>query len=82
MKNSVIAKCLMVVFLFVGCAGTVLAADISFIKTPYPGSHVFQESNNAYVNDFYLLLSKPVAKDGEAIVEKTQKLEGALQQLV
>ena len=56
-KNGLLAVCL-----FIG-AGAACAADISFIKTPYPGSHVFQESNNAYVNDFYLLLSKTVAKD-------------------
>lgn len=82
MKNSVIAKCLMVVFLFVGCAGTVLAADISFIKTPYPGSKIYQNTNKAYVNDFYLLLSKPVEKNGVVTVDKTQKMEGALQKVV
>lgn len=82
MKNSLIAKCLMVVFLFVGCVGAVFAADISFIKTPYPGSKVYQNTNKAYVNDFYLLLSKPVDKNGVVTVEKTQKLEGALQKVV
>ena len=75
-NNCVVAVCL---WLSVGAA---CAADISFIKTPYPGSRVFQESNKAYVNDFYLLLSKPVAQDGEATVAKTQKLEGALQRVV
>lgn len=75
-QNCVVAVCL---WLSVGAAG---AAEMAFIKTPYPGSQVFKQNNKAYVNDFYLLLSKPVAKDGEAIVEKTQKLEGALQQLV
>lgn len=63
------------------CVG-VQAADISFIKTPYPGSKVFQNTNKAYVNDFYLLLSKPVDKNGVATVEKKQKLEGALQKVV
>lgn len=58
------------------------AADISFIKTPYPGSKIYQNTNKAYVNDFYLLLSKPVDKNGVATVEKTQKLEGTLQKVV
>lgn len=58
------------------------AADISFIKTPYPGSKIYQNTNKAYVNDFYQLLSKPVEKNGVVTVEKTQKLEGALQKVV
>lgn len=58
------------------------ATDISFIKTPYPGSKIYQNTNKAYVNDFYLLLSKPVEKNGVATVEKTQKMEGALQKVV
>ncbi len=58
------------------------AADISFIKTPYPGSKIYQNTNKAYVNDFYLLLSKPVDKNGVVTVEKTQKMEGALQKVV
>lgn len=76
MKNAILAAGLWI------WAGAVAAADMAFIKTPYPGAHIEQKTDKAYINNFYLLLSKPVTKEGSVFVEKTQKLEGALQQLV
>lgn len=54
----------------------------ALLKSPYPGSRIIWQQKNNYIDNVYLLLSKPQSKDNIVHVDKTEKLQGALETVV
>lgn len=64
--------------LFLSIYDACAALPSTFLKSPYPGSRIISQQKSTYIDNMYLLLSKPRSKNNTAYVEKVEKLRGSL----